>query len=159
MPDQRTLLAQSLGGSSGGLLKADLGVIFVVQLVAHQGSAFVLDTAAPSVTHRRGLSARWGMNLLMIPLDRQGNICNIYLRSSEAEKRRNTGLGQMKTSPLSYFGNSFFLFFHCFHCKESAFLWVLLLTHIELGSNLAKSHSFTVVFVHAERNRQHCYFT
>lgn len=49
--DQRTLLAQSLGGSSGGLLKADLRVIFVVQLVAHQGTAFVLDTAAPSVTH------------------------------------------------------------------------------------------------------------
>lgn len=57
------------------------------------------------------------------------------------------------------FGQLLFLIFHCFHCNDSAFLWVLLLTHIEFGSNLAESHSFTVVLVHAERNRQHYYFT
>lgn len=93
------------------------------------------------------------MNLLMIPLDGQGNICNIYLLLSEAEKLRNTGLGWIKTN--CHILAISFLISHYFHCNDSVLLSVLLMTHVVRGSKSA----FTVVFVNAKRNRQHQHFT
>lgn len=153
--NHRTFLAQGLGVPQGLSFKA-LSACHICSAARCSSMHCIcfrhVDMEALSMTHTGPDKPTidvclfcGGMNLLTIPSDCLGNICNIYFLLSEAQKWRNTLLGWLKTVPLYYFGNLFWIF-HYFHCNDSTLLWVLLLTHTACGSHSAKQKSFIIFF-------------